>query len=204
MIRIASIAILLAACGDPGNKCPERGGTEVSFGTACVFAPRTIAIDGDLSDWSGIPSDMPVIGGNAGDVQGVHSTLTPDGNLAMYIETVAAPLELVTTRYRVELYPLDGPAYTLALDLQPTASIVELGTNTLGGFPLAAAFGPTGIELAMPISALPFGGGLAIETAVVQRRAGSWGVAQSAVPQIVYVCWDPHSPLCQPSYTPPT
>lgn len=208
MIRMIIAAFVLAACGNPDNKCPQHGGTDVSFGSACVFAPHAIAIDGDFSDWADVPSDRPLIGGGSndvsGEVQGVHATLTPDGNVAMYLETLGAPLDVATNRYHVELFPLDGPSYLLALELQPAADFVDLGVNTLHGFPLEVAFGATGIELAMPISALPFGGGLAIETATLQRRVGTWNTAQLEVPAVVYVCWDKHSPLCLPSYAPPT
>lgn len=188
-----------AACGDPSLNCAQNR-MMVAANSTCEVPPAAIAIDGDLSDWDALlayPLDCSDC--STGEVGGVYITLTTDDEIAIYAATVGAPLKDQIHRYYIELSPLIGPYYSVGFRVTPTTSegVID-AVVAVNGYPVRAAFGATGIELAVPRSALPFSAGANAFADLEVRRLGFWERAQNFFAYLATVCWDPDSPLCRP------
>lgn len=198
-----ALALTLAACaGGPLVRCPDL--TEVPLGASCAPPPRAIAIDGDLSDWQAIPDPVANCSTcfctdcTAGQVTTLRATPTTDGKLALLVETGGAPTPPLDASYLVVIGPLTGPGFALALTIGSGAPAIAIGDNVAAtaftGLPAASAYGGSGVELALPLDALPLGGG-ALAYAV---ELDSTGMFEQDIAPTIATCWDGSSAICQP------
>jgi hypothetical protein len=201
MKSLAALAFAFAGCSDPGYIC-DQNRAHTTWDGACDFAPSMIEIDGDLGDWAPLlvyPPDCSDC--RPGEVAGVYVTETTNGEVAIFAQTVGAPLMDTRHRYDLQLTPLVLPPYALEFLVTPGGVETVVGyTVSVTGLPVRAAVGPTGIELAIPISALPFTAGANGWGVLEGFQLGTWEIAQDVTPFLASVCWDASSPLCQPTH----
>lgn len=199
---VITLAIACIGCSDPGYICPQNR-AHVTWDGRCVFPPAAITIDGDASDWESLltyPIDCPEC--DRGQVAGVYATQTTEGELAIYAATIDAPFTDSRHRYYLDFVPLAFPYYAIGFAVQPASIATFMGNAVLvDGVPVRAAIGATGIELAVPIGALPFTAGATGYGQLEVQEFGSWRVGQDFIANPVpgaTVCWDPDSPFCDP------
>jgi hypothetical protein len=187
------IALFTAACGPPYGDCRPGNVRDPGPGCSAMTTPA-ITIDGDGSDWQGIPSAplctgdaLACVNGWASAMQFVHQ---PDA-LAVHVITQGAPLDDATGVYHVELYQFYDLTHTDQLDvaLVRSGATLLLNGHVLDGFTIPFAYGTDGIELAIPFTAIPFAGG-SLALATVNTSAGF----QPEPRQPVFVCWDGSRP----------
>jgi hypothetical protein len=200
--RLVGLAVSCAACSDPGYTC-DQNRAHITVDGTCAFDPVAITIDGDFTDWDALelyPPDCPDCA--AGAVSGVYATETTNGEIAVYLTTVGPPLTDLGHAYYAGFTPRVFPPYQYGVRARPSKSEVVMSyTIVVGGVPARAAFGATGVELAIPISALPFTAGIDI-FGELNRDDFGWGDAQDIPYPYATVCWDPTSPLCRPWLAP--
>ena len=203
-----ALAYALAACSAPQLDCPDT--TTTTAGASCSYPAHAIAIDGDLADWDPVPSPSEACTAcrcttcTAGQVVGLRGTRTDDGNVALLVETDGEPAS-TSSSYLVSMFPLEGPQYALAVRaVVGGAPTVTLAGTPVAGVPVQAAAGGAsspagtwGLELEIPIDALPFAGGFGVNAELEQYRLAAWDAAQAQVPTIA-TCWDAGAPVCQP------
>jgi hypothetical protein len=201
MIARSLAACALAACAVPSAQCPDY--TSAPVNGRCSYPEHAIAIDGDLADWASVPelsAKCPSCFCPActpGQAYTVRSTPTADGQVALLVDTGGAPMAGAFA-YSVGLSPLDGPQYALTFQLFAGGTpVITLGDVAITGLPVEVAYGATGIELAIPVDALPFGGGFVANAALERKQLGKWEFAQQVVPTIA-ACWDPSASICLP------
>lgn len=200
-MRLALVLVLAsvtAGCGDPSMYC-EQNRMRVQYNETCQVAPSVIAIDGDLSDWDALltyPLDCDEC--TAGQVAGMYVARTTDDEIAIYAATVGAPLSDAAHSYYIELSPLAGPYYGFGFQVTPSQIDTLLRFVRMSSVPVRAAYGATGVELALPMSAVPFTVGANTFGHLEMRQFGGWVAAQDYYPYLATVCWDASSPLCQP------
>lgn len=198
MKRLVGLATACAACSDPGYTCDQNRAHITADGN-CIFDPVAITIDGDFSDWAALttyPPDFP--DGAPGTVSAVYATETTDGEYAVYLQTVGAPFTDASHSYYAGLTPRAYPPYQYGVRAHPTTHDVVMNYNIeISGVPAKAAYGPTGVELAIPISALPFTAA-ADAFGELNIENNGWDDGQDVPYPYATVCWDPSSPLCRP------
>ncbi len=200
-MRLALVGVLastIVACGDPSRYC-EQNRMRVQYDETCEVPPIAIAIDGDLSDWEPLltyPPDCDEC--TTGQVAGVYIARTTDDEIAIYAATVGAPLTDATHSYYIELSPLAGPYYGFGFQVTPSKIDALLRFVRIDSVPVRAAFGSTGVELSLPMSAVPFTVGANAFGELDVLQFGGWVGAQDYYPYLATVCWDATSPLCQP------
>jgi hypothetical protein len=198
VIVVLALAIAGVACGDPSRYC-EQNRMRVAYNETCEVSPSAIAIDGDLDDWQPLLTYPPdCTGCGSGEVSGMYVTTTTDDEIAIYAATVGAPLTDVAHSYYIELSPLAGPYYGFGFQVRPSNVEVMLRFVQVDGVAVRAAYGPTGVELAVPRTAVPFTVGANAFGELDAREFGSWVAAQDFFPYLATACWDASSPLCQP------
>jgi hypothetical protein len=191
-------ALVVAACGDPSLYC-EQNRMRVAYDETCEVPPSVIAIDGDLGDWQALLTYPPDCDDcTSGQVAGMYATRTTNDEIAIYAQTVGAPLTDAAHSYYLELSPLAGPYYGFGFRVTPSRIDAMLRFVQIDAVPVRAAYGPTGVELAVPMSAVPFSVGANAFGELEKREFGSWVIAQDVFPYLAVVCWDASSPLCQP------
>ena len=194
MIARFALACVLGGCTVPTLECAN---SIPAVDGRCAYPAHAIAIDGDLSDWSDVPtaSCPGCTCANCtgpGDVVTMRATATTDGKLALLAQTNGPP---VNVTYVLALATYDGPSLVLNMFASPSEAASE-GTNfpdEFTGLPIAFAFsqsplGTTGIELAIDLDALPFAGG----------ALAFGGISGTQAYPTIQACWDPTVALCQP------
>jgi hypothetical protein len=202
MKRVVAIVVTCVGCSDPGYVC-DQNRAHVTWDGRCEFPPARITVDGDASDWESLlvyPIDCPEC--DPGQVAGVYATETTDGEIAIYASTIGAPFTDNRHRYYLDFGPLAFPYYSVGFAVQPASIFAFMnGTERVDGMPVRAAIGEAGIELAVPISALPFTAGARGYAQLEVAAFGGWEVGQDFFEHPVAgaaVCWDPDSSLCGP------
>jgi hypothetical protein len=200
MKRVVVLA-MLAGCSDPGGTCAQNR-AHVTWDGTCEFPPSAITIDGDLSDWDSLLAYPPdCLDCKPGEVAGMYATITTNGEVAVYAKTIDAPLLDARHSYYVELLPLIEPLYGLGFRVTPSGAEALVGYNiAVTGIPVRSAIGATGVELAVPISALSFTSGTQAYGELDSFEFGSWGYEQLVTPHLAPACWDPQAELCRPHY----
>src|ERR1041384_1126147 len=96
-----AIAMLAGCSNDPGYICNQHR-VRIPYDGTCAFDPVPITIDGDFRDWQPLLLYAPDCGDcKPGEVAGVYATETPDGEVAMYAQTIGAPITDDTHSYLV-------------------------------------------------------------------------------------------------------
>jgi hypothetical protein len=160
----------------------------------------TIVVDGEIGDWAALPESAdPGCGGcAAGDVTRVRGARISDGRVAFLLETSGAPRVDATNGYSIWLQPIAGPLFAINLIIDgPFGLTAWLNYLELQGLPVTHAVGPAGLEIAIPIAAWPFGGGLELFGERAVLGSDGWESPQSAFPPFARVCWDPASTVCR-------
>jgi hypothetical protein len=196
---------LLAACDtqsfggtSPAGFCAANHATDP--GPGCTVPMASIAIDGDEAEWSSVPSIACTLSSCAsGDVSQIRSLRTGDGRIAFLLDIQDAPVADGNHSYLISIGPLREPSYWIDIrvsrGLEPEVSLNFL---RLTGLPVEHAYGPSGIELALPVAALPHKGGVNVFGALEVVDGSLEWVPQQVEYAFASACWDPRSPVCQP------
>jgi hypothetical protein len=199
--RLALFALVAACDSKTFGGTPPQGfcpfGNSVDPGPGCTVESREVTIDGDDAEWVGVASNRcPDC--QPGFVVALRALRTPDGRLALRADTQGPPLVDANHAYHFWLEPISGPPNFVDVRAQRGAA-PEVGVDgvPLSGIPIELAIG-NGIELAIPVAALPYRGGVsAYANLEVIDPTGAGGLAQDRF-ELVQACWDPTSPVCQP------
>jgi hypothetical protein len=155
-IHLGAILLGLGACTtDPAQHLCAT----LSSGPDCTAPDVAIIVDGDPSDWSGVPSipsgGCPGACPDPGDVQRIAAA-KDDTHLFLWLETTGAPLVDADHEYLVYFYLIGGRFLSTEYDLHgATASMWLDGNQTIVvPFQVESAVGPTGIELGFPLAAI--------------------------------------------------
>ena len=199
MKRLLVLAVAVG-CGDPGFICEETG-EHIKYNGTCAPARPTITVDGDFSDWTSLklPANSCAPECGPGEVTDVVTIVTGNGEVAAFAKVTGA-LDDSVHAYVFSFEPIDGPPFDLDVRLRSTTVETFLSTTGITGFPARAAMGADGIEVAVPIAALPFTAATYVTARLDVYDAGtsSWEFGQQTFVHLVPACWDPSSPFCRP------
>lgn len=198
------VLALASACSDPGYIC-DQNRAHITFDGTCAVEPVPISIDGDFTDWAPLmtyPPDCPHCA--VGFVSGVYATETPNGELAVYLKTMGAPDADAVHAYYAAFEPRARPLYQYGVRVTPSRIDVVMSYGiVLSGVAVKAASSDAGIELTIPISALPFTAGVDVVGELdFYDDVKGWQPEQKDNYPYATVCWDPQSPVCLPRRTP--
>lgn len=206
-LPIAALALASLSCrgDDPyagvfGNGACLPGYVRVPGG-ACVTPGGSFTVDGLGDDWA--DSEKYVFhatscctDGDAGSLQAAVDNL---GNLVLYLDVVGTPVTDGSVLYNVlfrrpdMFYGEDGNQY-FNVFFDGTSARLQLNGLEVYGVPIEAAVGADGVEMRVPIAALPMPGAaiIAPETYV---RAADGSYLQRDEPEFDDIlCWDPTAP----------
>lgn len=190
--------LVLAACGDPGyGFCPD-GSRIADRETGCALPPSEIVVDGELDEWAAIvgAASEPCNECTSGQVIETRVARTADDQLAIAARLrggVADPRH----EYLVAFGPLQEPSYWMYLHVAPGREPrVELNEVALVGVPFTHVFTIASLEVAIPIAALPYGGGARV-TVLLEDTRGEIAQPEDAS-SYAYACWDATAPICAP------
>src|SRR6476646_5161835 len=126
LLALAAVSAL-GGCSDPGETCAQNR-AHVAWDGTCEFPPAAITIDGDFSDWDALLAYPPdCTDCKTGEIAGMYATITTNGELAVYAQTVGAPLVDPNHSYYLELMPLIQPLYGLGFRVSPSGAQALVG-----------------------------------------------------------------------------
>jgi len=185
--RAIAIALLIAACkgddpyagGAGGNACLD--GSYRDPGPGCTVAPLAdVTVDGHADEWTDERVRYPFSAsccGN-GDPGELFIARTNDGaSLAMFMPIIGAALTDVGHNYVVHFrrygttYDQPG-AISAEVVMSSSQGFMRINGIPVYGIPIEYAFGPDGLELRVPLDALPYPGSAYVDARLVKAIGG--------------------------------
>lgn len=205
-VALALIALLAACRGDDpysggfgGESC--LAGSYRDPGPGCTAAPlATVVIDGRADEWQDERLLYPHSASccTEGDPYAVYVGLDGAGGVAFLIPMIGAAITDGTAIYTIEmrrpgmLFGEVGNVY-FELEITPAYAQPYLNGVPVYGIPVEWAFGPGGLEIRLPLDALPYPGESIFAGYVYVLSGGAY--YQRNPPAFASLfCWDPNDP----------
>lgn len=199
---IVAAAVALAACSGDDPLEGVQGLTESCLygsvrdpGPACTVPDGTgIAIDGYVSDWPIAPFHYVCPDCTFGAAIELAVFTRDHDSFIAWLQTIGAPEDRDRYFYALEFRHPDMVAddprniyttYAFGVD----EDVTFVGDYPVRGVPATYAFGPRGVEVRVPIAALPYDGE-ALVSPVIRFWNGSGFGRTSAAGFSIFLCWD--------------